>query len=185
MIMRRAVLTFCTTAIFLLAPTARCWPANSYSTEKPHTPLPCAGNSYRQFDFWIGDWDVFDVERPTVLVAHARIESMLNGCVLHEVYENVEGQKGESFSIYDATRDCWHQSWVNDRGYLLTIEGHLQRDDMILEGVDHLPDGKPRQVRGEWRAEGHGVREIAARSIDGGKTWLPWFDITFRQHKPT
>ena len=123
--------------------------------------MPCTDGAHRQFDFWIGDWDVFDVERPTVIVAHARVELILNGCVLHEVYEGVGGHKGESFSIYDGTRDTWHQTWVNDQGYLLTIEGRLHGEAMILQGVDQLPDGKPRQVRGEWRTEQHGLREVA------------------------
>jgi probable HAF family extracellular repeat protein len=32
---------------------------------------PCADPAYRQFDFWIGDWDVFEVERPAVIMARA------------------------------------------------------------------------------------------------------------------
>jgi hypothetical protein len=146
--------------------------------------MPCADNAYRQFDFWVGNWDVVDLERPRVIVAHARVEVILNGCVLHEAYVDTDGRKGESFSIYDATRRTWHQSWVTDRGHLLTIEGHLQGAAMILEGTDHLPDGTPRQVRGEWRSENHGVREVAARSTDGGVTWVPWFDLLFQRHKP-
>jgi hypothetical protein len=146
--------------------------------------MPCTDGAHRQFDFWIGHWDVFDVERPTVIVAHARIELILNGCVLHEVYESVDGHKGEGFTMYDATRSTWHQSWVNDRGYLLTIEGGLHGEAMILQGVDYLPDGKPRLVRGEWRIEDHGLREVATRSTDEGATWVPWFDIFFLRHKP-
>lgn len=182
--MTRSVL-ICAAAAVLLGHASRSWceqlPANAHGQK----PMPCADSAYRQFDFWIGDWDVFDVERPTVIVAHARIELILNGCVLHEVYEGTEGLKGESFSIYDATRNTWHQSWVTDRGQLLTIEGHLRGGAIVLEGTDHLADGKPRQVRGEWRSENHGVREIAARSTDGGVTWVPWFDLLFRPHLPT
>jgi hypothetical protein len=143
--MRRAVLMW--TALFLLAHTAQSW-GDHPPTEKPQRLVPCADPSYRQFDFWIGDWDVFEIERPTVIVARARVELILNGCVLHEVYEGLDGHKGESFSIYDATRKTWHQSWVNDSGYLLTIEGHLKGKSMILEGVDHLPSEKLRQESG-------------------------------------
>jgi hypothetical protein len=138
--------------------------------------------AYRQFDFWIGDWDVFEVEHPAVIAARARVELILRGCVLHEVYEDMDGHKGESFSIYDVARNTWHQSWVNDNGYLLTIEGHLQGKSMILEGVDHLPNDTLRQVRGEWRPEPEGAHEIAWRSTDGGASWVTWFDISFRPH---
>ena len=36
--------------------------------------MTCAGNAYRQFDFWVGDWDVVDIERPTAVVAHAKVD---------------------------------------------------------------------------------------------------------------
>jgi hypothetical protein len=144
----------------------------------------CDTGPYRQFDFWIGDWDVADRAHPTVLLARAHVNLILDGCVLHEMYEAKDGHKGESFTIFDATRNTWHQSWVTDRGNLLTIEGHLQGQAMILEGTDHLPDGTPRQVRGEWRPDPAGVREIAARSTDAGVTWMSWFDLVFKPHAP-
>jgi hypothetical protein len=153
--------------------------------EKPQRLVPCANPAYRQFDFWIGDWDVFEIERPNVVVARARIESILNGCVLHEVYEGLDGHKGESFSIYDVTLNLRHQSWVNNSGYLLTIEGHLQGKSMTLEGVDHVPNNKLRQVRGEWRADEQGAHEVAWRSTDGGVSWVTWFDLSFRPHVPS
>jgi hypothetical protein len=182
--MARAVLVRVAAAI-LFTYAIPSWCEDRPAAANVQSAAPCAGANYRQFDFWVGDWDVFDVERPTVVVAHARVELILNSCVLHEVYEGLDGHKGESFTIYDVTRDTWHQSWVNDHGYLLTIEGRLRGSSMILEGVDHLPNGKPRQVRGEWRPQDRGVREVAARSIDGGVTWVPWFDLLFLPHRPT
>jgi len=182
--MARAILV-CMAPALLLAQSTRSWCEQRASNPEVQGSMPCTDGAHRQFDFWIGDWDVFDVEWPTVIVAHARLELILNGCVLHEVYEGVGGHKGESFSIYDGTRDTWHQTWVNDQGYLLAIEGRLHGEAMILQGVDQLPDGKPRQVRGEWRTEQHGLREVAVRSTDGGATWVPWFDILFLRHKPS
>ena len=182
--MARALLLYAASAL-LLAHVTSSWCEDHPAAANVQSAMPCANATYRQFDFWIGDWDVFDVQRPAVVVAHAHVELILNGCVLHELYQGIEGHKGESFTIYDVTRDTWHQSWVNDHGYLLTIEGRLRGSAMILEGTDHLPNGKPRQVRVEWRPEDRGVREVAVRSTDGGVTWVPWFDILFLPHKPT
>src|SRR5580704_8368396 len=111
--MGRALLVYAAAAL-VVTDTPKSWCEEPSVAANVHSSMPCAGDYYRQFDFWIGDWDVFDVERPTVVVAHARVESILNGCVLHEVYEGLDGHKGESFSIYDVTRDTWHQTWVND-----------------------------------------------------------------------
>src|SRR5262249_735684 len=78
----------------------------------PHqTVKPCSAPEYRQFDFWLGDWDAFENNSP-VPVARVRVESLLDGCVLREDYQATEGMKGQSFTIYDASRRVWHQSWV-------------------------------------------------------------------------
>jgi ketosteroid isomerase-like protein len=56
----------------------------------------------------------------------------------------------------------------------------MQNGEMVLTGADRTADGKDRLVRGVWKREAEGVRETAARSTDGGKTWNPWFDLMFR-----
>jgi ketosteroid isomerase-like protein len=139
-------------------------------------PNPCAAPAYRQFDFWAGDWDVFDVGSP-IKVAHAQVDLILGGCVLREDYQGTDGHKGQSFTIYDAARKVWHQSWVTNRGELLEIEGRIEAGEMVLSGEDHAAGTL---VRGTWKPIAAGVRETAATSADGGKTWKPWFDLEFR-----
>jgi ketosteroid isomerase-like protein len=141
--------------------------------------LPCSAAEYHQFDFWVGDWDAFDLDAKNAKVAHNRVDRILDGCVLLEDYRGENGSHGESFSIYDSNRKVWHQSWVTNHGVLLTIEGKMQNGEMVLTGSDHA-DGKERLVRGVWKPEADGVRETAVRSTDGGKTWNPWFDLMFR-----
>jgi hypothetical protein len=52
-----------------------------------------------------------------------------------------------------------------------------------LTATETAADGTSWLVRGVWIPGSDGVREIADRSYDHGKTWKPWFDITFRPHK--
>ena len=66
----------------------------------------CVAPEYRQFDFWIGDWDVFDVDSPTTRVARIRVDRILDGCVLREDYQGTDGLKGQSFSLYDDREKC-------------------------------------------------------------------------------
>jgi hypothetical protein len=101
---------------------------------------------------------------------------------LREDYQGSDGHQGQSFSIYDATRKVWHQSWVTNRGELLMIEGIFEGGAIVLAGEDHA---KGSLVRGEWRPENGNVREIAVTSNDGGKTWKPWFDLLFRKSAGT
>ena len=95
----------------------------------------CSAPEYRRLDFWAGDWDVFDVGAPRQTIAHARIDVILGGCALREVYEQTDGLVGQSFTIYDAARKVWHQTWVTNRGQLLTIEGRFEGDRLTLQGL--------------------------------------------------
>ena len=153
----------------------------SLSTKSP-TAAPCASPEYHEFDFWLGDWDSFNIADSTK-DARVRVERILDGCVIHEDYQSVEGHKGESFSIYDASRKVWHQSWVTNRGQLLIIEGHMQDGAIVLAGTDRTASGEERRVRGIWKPVDGGVRETAFTSTDAGKTWKPWFDLMFRPPK--
>ncbi len=144
----------------------------------------CTAPEYRQFDFWVGDWDVSEISASTRVIAHARVDLVLDSCVLWERYDGADGSKGQSFSVYDASRRVWHQSWATNRGQLLVIEGDLKNGEMILSGTDRTLDGNVRIVRGTWKPVKEGVRETAVRSTDAGKTWDLWFDLIFRPHKP-
>lgn len=143
----------------------------------------CAAPNFRQFDFWLGDWDVFDVDNLAIKVARVRVEAILNRCVLRETYEGTDGHQGQSFSIFDASRQVWHQSWVTNNGQLLVVEGGMRAGAMVLSGADRTANGKERRVRGVWKVANEGVRESATRSTDGGVTWQSWFDLLFRPHQ--
>lgn len=170
-------------AVFLFAGADRVT-GDAVPLVDPPQSASCASAEYRQFDFWIGDWDAFDVDKPAVKVAHNRVDPILGGCVLLEDYQGTNGSKGQSFSIYDASTGVWHQTWMTNRGRLLVIEGKFEDGEMVLTGVDHAADGKERRVRGTWKPASGDVRETAVTSTDGGKTWQPWFDMMFRPHNP-
>jgi ketosteroid isomerase-like protein len=142
-------------------------------------PASCSAPEYRQFDFWRGDWDVFESDGVTA-AAHVRVDRRLGGCVLHEVYDDPTGLQGESFTIYDASRRVWHQTWVTNRGQLLQIEGRTEGDAVVLTGSYRSATGEKTDVRATWKPVNSGVRETALTSADDGKTWKPWFDLVFR-----
>jgi hypothetical protein len=154
--------------------------AHAY-TQQFAKPTFCSGPEYRQFDFWLGDWDAFEAGK-TAVVARTRVDRILDGCVLREDYEGANGLKGQSFSLYDASRRIWHQSWATNRGQLLTVEGRVEDGEMVLAGAERAADGAERLVRGTWKPINGGDRETAVTSLDAGKTWQPWFDLVFRPH---
>ena len=149
---------------------------------RPANPPRCVGSEYRQFDFWAGDWDAYDVDAPARPAARVKVDAILEGCALREVYEGTNGLVGESFNIYDASRKVWHQTWVTNRGQLLVLEGELRDGRMTMRATENTAEG-PVLWRAVWIPSADGVRETAETSGDGGKTWKPRFDMMFRRHK--
>ena len=87
----------------------------------------CTAPEYREFDFWVGDWEVFDVDNPNRQVARTRVDPILDGCILREDYQDTNGLEGQSFSSYDTSQRIWRQSWMTNRGQTLTIAVTEQR----------------------------------------------------------
>jgi ketosteroid isomerase-like protein len=137
---------------------------------------------YRQFDFWLGEWDVFE-EGGSIREARVTVARIQNDCGLREQYEGTDGSSGESLSMYDTSTAEWQQTWLSNRGQVVFIHGTLQGEAMTLSGTGDSSGGH-RLVRGVWKPENAGVRETAETSSDDGKTWTPWFDLSFRKRSP-
>jgi hypothetical protein len=169
---------FCCVAVLVAGSDIRGRPL----AEEQKSQSFCKASEYRQFDFWLGDWDAYE-SGSTTPEAHVKISRALDGCAIREQYESADGYEGESLSMYDKSRKVWQQSWFTNRGYMLVVEGTFHDGAMELTGSDRAPDRKERRVRGTWKPEDNGVRETAFRSTDEGKTWTQWFDLEFKSHK--
>src|SRR5579859_6297267 len=113
----------------------------------------CDAAEYHQFDFWIGDWTV---TAPNGQLAGTNtIDRPLGGCVLQEHWVGARGSHGSSFNIYDATRKQWHQTWVDDQGTLLLLDGAYANGKMILSGPGVNQTGAAIINRITWQRE-HG-----------------------------
>ncbi|APV52177.1 hypothetical protein BWI17_22390 [Betaproteobacteria bacterium GR16-43] len=142
--------------------------------QKP-APDPCAAPEAHQFDFWIGEWDVTGANGKP---AGTNSIKVLYGCVLHESWKGRGGFEGQSFNRYDAARGLWHQTWVDNSGTLLAIEGTFKDGVMRLSDAS-LPGKKDPNKLNEiaWSVNADGsVRQHWRTSEDGGKTWVTAFD---------
>jgi hypothetical protein len=141
----------------------------------PAPGAACGSAEHHQFDFWIGDCDV---GLPDGSRAGAnRIKRILQGCVLRESWAGVQGSHGTSYNIYDAARRRWHQTWVDDRGRLLVLEGSFAGGRMTLEGETTDSAGRVQRQRIAWEPTAPDrVRQLWESSSDGGATWTTVFD---------
>jgi hypothetical protein len=140
----------------------------------PVAAAPCDAPEHRAFDFWLGEWQV---RTPDGKVAGLnRIEREYDGCVLHERYTTERGYKGESLNVYDAPRKVWHQTWVDNSGMLLLLEGGIRDGKMVLEGQAAGADGKPIKHRITWTPNADGSVRQLWESTDAKGQWTTAFD---------
>lgn len=161
-------------AAFACAQTA---PPSAATVSSPVPPAkPCVASEHRQFDFWIGDWEVTS---PNGKPAGTNvIKPILGGCVLHENWRGQAGFGGQSFNTYDAKRKIWHQTWVDGTGGLLMLEGRFENGAMTLsdKGMPGKPDANAiNEIAWTLLADG-AVRQLWRTSADGGKNWTTSFD---------
>ncbi|HEV2112225.1 MAG TPA: hypothetical protein VGT99_12780 [Gammaproteobacteria bacterium] len=142
-------------------------------------PTSCADPAYRQFDFWLGDWNVTGSDGK--LLGREHVEKLYGGCVLKENWTGLQGGSGSSFNIYDAPRKLWHQTWVDSMGTLLVLEGGLKDGRMVMTGDQVQKDGSHLLNRITWTPDKGAVRQTWDVSKDGGKTWKVVFDGIYRK----
>ncbi len=134
----------------------------------------CASATHRQFDFWLGEWTVTGPKGNKA--GDSSITRAINGCVVHEHYRGQQGYYGESFNIYDASRQRWHQSWVDNGGVLLLLDGEFRDGQMVLSGDSKDANGKTVHNRISWTPNADGsIRQLWESSNDG-TTWTVQFD---------
>jgi hypothetical protein len=134
----------------------------------------CDAPAQRQFDFWLGEWEVRTPDGK--LAGINRIEREYDGCVIHERYTTGRGYQGESLNAYDAGRQSWHQTWVDNQGTLLLLEGGLQGSSMVLRGQVAGADGRSTQHRITWTPAADGSVRQHWESTDGQGRWTTVFD---------
>jgi hypothetical protein len=155
------------------------------------TVTPCSSPESRQFDFWLGDWDLsWPAEQSggqSGDTAHGtnRIERLLGDCVIAETFATADGTfKGRSLSAFDTRDGTWRQTWVDNMGSYLTFAGSYDGETMELRAQEIERDGsrtvqrmifsdiEPDSLSWDWQD-----------SLDGGQTWKSVWSITYRRRR--
>jgi tetratricopeptide (TPR) repeat protein len=141
---------------------------------------PCDSDAhYREFDFWLGEWDV----RPAgseQLAGQSKIERILGNCVVLENWTGSAGGSGKSFNVYDPTTKRWEQIWVDAFGSLTKYSGGIKDGAMDYFADSMNPQGKPIRLHLQFfKLSDDKVRQFSQVSADGGKTWSVQYDFIY------
>jgi hypothetical protein len=142
---------------------------------------PCTAPAHRQFDFWLGDWDVTTPDGKAA--GHNRITPILGGCALREEWTGASGSHGTSLNMFDAGAGKWRQTWVDDGGTVLLLTGEFRGGKMVLEGDSPAAPRAIVRQRITWTPMSGGrVRQLWDSSADG-KSWKIEFDGMYTKSK--
>lgn len=142
---------------------------------------PCkASPSFREFDFWIGEWDAKNTQGVTV--GSSSIQLILGQCVIFENW-STPVSSGKSFNIFNNADKKWHQTWVSDKGNLTHYVGGHVDGKMVLDS-ESVVNGKKVINRMTFSKLADGsVRQHGETSSDERKTWATTFDFTYVKKK--
>ena len=126
--------------------------------------LPCSKPEYRQFDFWIGEWEAFGLNGKKA--GDSRISLILDSCIILEEWTSASLQQGlryagKSFNTYNSATKQWQQTWVDNAG-----GSTMAIRKMTLTNVSSEK-----------------VRQHGEMSKDNGKTWITEYDLEYRRKK--
>jgi len=170
-------------SLLLMIPVAAIAQDNGAIEAAPATA--CSSEKHRQFDFWLGEWNVTSNGEPA---GTNDVKLIQNGCALQENWQGAGegGLSGTSFNIYDQANDKWHQTWVDSSGTLLELDGALVNGIIVVSGERPARDGSGLALHriGWTRNEDGSVRQYWEASGDDGHTWSVLFDgLYVRQGK--
>ena len=166
-------------AFLLLTATAPHSQEDTANTAPAATP--CQIPEMRQFDFWVGQWDL-TWEGGS---GSNTITRQLDDCVIQEQFDSdaQSNFRGMSVSTFSKLDGKWHQTWVDNQGGYLDFVGGMKDDRMILSRQAER-DGKTFLQRMVWYdIAGDSLEWNWERSDDNGETWQTLWHISYKRKK--
>lgn len=142
---------------------------------------PCRfGAEFKQFDFWIGEWDVFTTAGQKA--GENIVFSASNGCLVVENWTGSRGDSGKSMNFYDPARKQWRQIWVGSGGAITEFVGEFKDGAMRFVGETKAgAENEPQRRLTFFHISENEVRQFAEKSNDGGKTFTTEYDFTYKR----
>jgi len=93
--------------------------------------VPCSSIEFDQFDFWLGEWEVYDTNG--VIVGESKISKQYNNCLLLEEWKSTAQNRGTSYNYFNPQDNSWNQLWIDNQGGVLELKGVFEGNQMLLE----------------------------------------------------
>lgn len=149
---------------------------------------PCSRPEFRQFDFWVGEWEAFGLKGSKA--GDSRISIILDSCVILEEWTGIPNQgftyTGKSFNSYNSATKQWQQTWTDNTGNTTEFLRGEGSDGKIVYYADNVTDPKGKSFMRRLtftKVSNDKVRQFGEQSDDSGKTWTIEYDLEYRRKK--
>lgn len=89
----------------------------------------CCTPAFKQFDFWIGDWEVYDTLGNKI--GENLVVSMQDSCLIQENWKS-KRSTGTSYNYYNLANESWNQVWMDNSGNPLVLKGKFDDGKMVM-----------------------------------------------------
>ena len=149
--------------------------------------LPCSKPEFRQFDFWVGEWEAYAPNGKKG--GDSKISLILDSCVILEEWTSAGAQQGliyagKSFNSYNDAAKQWQQTWTDNTGNTTEFLRGEASNGKIVYYADKVtgPKGEIFMRRLTFtKLNNDKVRQLGERSDDGGKGWTTEYDLEYRR----
>lgn len=149
--------------------------------EVHHNGAPCEDPEFKQFDFWLGDWNVASAADGTPRgISH--ISKEMGGCVIWENWTSAGSPYfGKSYNTWNPNLKRWEQYWVDTSAGVMFFHGELKNNimDYWTEDVPQRGGGTLLRHLQFFNLGPDKVRQFSQGSNDGGKTWHTEYDLIY------
>ena len=158
----------------------------SLHAQQPGTTAdPCAAAQQKEFDFWVGEWELAWPGANKGEMGHGTntIKRIMDGCVVQENFSGGDSMhlRGTSLSTFDLRSHHWKQTWVDNEGGYLDFVGDFKDGQMILQR-EAVRNGKSTLQRMVWKNITPNEFDWSWESSqDGGKTWQVNWPIHYKR----
>ncbi len=155
----------------------------------PQRPSGCVSPESRQFDFWLGQWDVSPSGSTSgVTIAESSITLHDQGCVIIEEWRPFGGGHGHPINSYDAAGQKWRQTWVDSSGVRTEFGGVYDGQAMRLDDLSGNGPGAAAGARSRMNYQAldeNTVRQWGENFDAAQNAWVVTWDLTYRRRAGT
>ncbi len=151
-------------------------------------PPSCSQPEQKQFDFWLGTWDLTWPGSKPGKIDHGTntIQRVMDACVVAENFSGGDSMhlRGMSVSTFDGRTRKWKQTWVDNEGGYLDFTGEFRAGKMILGREAIRPGGAHVLQRMVFKNIAENEFDWSwEASKDGGKTWQVQWPIHYKRKR--